>query len=356
MHWGRGQRRSYVCYRSNERASARRVEMAQVTLPGLDGEELPPLCANCPTLASPAPPARVSTVAAPPKKKAKTNHASTAAAPLKGSFPPLLDPRVEPHTLILGTQPGDNSLGHGKYFMTNTNAFWHIVGDAFGFRRGFWTGERTTAPPSIASQLLYPPSASVGYDEAVWRLTSNGFALWDFLASSKRKGSLDSDIKDPVYADVRGFVEAHPSVRRICFATGKASAELFKKGQVNKSWLATPGAFVVQLGDALADSVFAKALPSAGASPTLAGPEAGPIELVILESVSPAYVPRVAWNSAAQRAAGYDDEYSRAPVPSAYAWKRDSWLARCFGQEVAVGELLEKPTRNERVKRKNLRI
>jgi G:T/U-mismatch repair DNA glycosylase len=328
--------------------------MAQAMLPGQDGEELPLLCASSP--ASPAPSARVSTVAAPPKKKAKTDH---AAAPFKGSFLPLLDPHVEPHTLILGTQPGDNSLGHGRYFMTNTNAFWHIVGDAFGFRRGFWTGERTTAPPSIASQLMHPTSATVDYDEATRRLTSNGYALWDFLASSKRKGSLDSDIKEPVYADVRGFVEAHPSIRKICFATGKASAELFRKGQVNKSWLATPGAFAVQSGDALADSVFAKALPSAGASPALAGATAaaGPIELVILESVSPAYVPRVAWNSAAQQAAGYDDEYSRAPVPlSAYAWKRDSWLARCFGQDATVGVLPEKPTRKERVKRTNLRI
>ncbi len=285
--------------------------------------------------AVPAPPTQ------PKKKKAKKSHvasAAAAAAPVKGSFPPLVDPHVKPHTLLLGTQPSDNSLGQGRYFMTNTNAFWHIVGDAFGFRRGFWTGERADAPPSIAPHLLHPPSATVGYDEAMRRLTSQGYALWDILASSERKGSLDSAIRSPVFADVEGFVRANPSIRRICFATGKGSADVFRKG--NKDWLARPGAFMVQSGDTLAHGVFAKALPSAGAAPaTVATAKAGPIELVILESVSPAYVPRPAWKSAAQRAAGYDDEYSRAPT-SAYVWKRDSWLVRCFGKH----ELLEKTT------------
>ena len=274
----------------------------------------------------PAPPTQ------PKKKKAKTGHVGSVALPVKGSFPPSVDPHVQPHTLILGTQPSDNSLGQGRYFMTNTNAFWHIVGDAFGFRRGFWTGKRADAPPSIAPQLLHPPSATVDYDEAMRRLTSQGYALWDILASSVRKGSLDSAIRSPVYADVEGFVRANPSIRRICFATGKGSAEVFRKG--NKEWLARPGAFVVRSGDTLSHSVFATALQSDGAAPaTLASDMPGPIELVILESVSPAYVPRPAWKSAAQRAAGFDDEYCRAPT-SAYTWKRDSWLVRCFGQQV----------------------
>lgn len=268
----------------------------------------------------------------PPKKRARTErHQSSAEAPVKGSFEAKVDAHVEPHTLILGTQPSDNSLAQGRYFMTNINAFWHIVGDALGFRRGFWTGKRTSPPPSIASQLLYPPSATVDYDEAMRRLTSNGYALWDILASSVRKGSLDSAIRCPVYADVRGFVAAHPSIRRICFATGKGSAELFRKG--NKDWLATPGAFMVQSRDELSQRVFAKTMASGKVANPLASAtnRAGPIELVILESVSPAYVPRPAWCSAAQKAAGYDDEYSRVPAPSAYAWKRDRWLAQCFG-------------------------
>ena len=50
------------------------------------------------------------------------------SATRKGSFLPSVDPAVPPHTLLLGTQPSDNSLAHGQYFMTNANAFWHIVG------------------------------------------------------------------------------------------------------------------------------------------------------------------------------------------------------------------------------------
>jgi G:T/U-mismatch repair DNA glycosylase len=276
----------------------------------------------------------------PPSKKAKVKHEATAAAPVKGSFPPQVDASVAPHTLILGTQPSDNSLAQGRYYMTNTNAFWHIVGDALGFRRSFWTGTRAGAPPSIAPQLLHAPSTAVDYEEAMRRLTGSGYALWDILASSVRKGSLDSAIRSPVYADVRGLVRSQPSIRRICFATGKGSADLFRKG--NKSWLAAPGAFELQPGDELSHAVFAKAL-TAGAPEVEQVEQAAevwrrpPIQLVVLESVSPAYVPRPAWNSAAQRAAGYDDEYARSPVPSAYAWKRDRWLAQCFTDVPSAG-------------------
>ena len=51
---------------------------------------------------------------------------------VKGGFAYEVDQIVAPHTLLLGTQPSDHSLEHKKYFMTNSNAFWHIVGDALG--------------------------------------------------------------------------------------------------------------------------------------------------------------------------------------------------------------------------------
>ena len=141
---------------------------------------------------------------------------STAAASVgnangarKRSFQPSLDPKVPPHTLILGTQPSDNSLAAGKYYMTNDNAFWHIVGDGLGFRRGFFVGQRTDVPPSIAPHLLHPPASALGYEDAMRRLTGSGYAVWDIIESSVRKGSLDSNIRAAVYADVRGLVARH---------------------------------------------------------------------------------------------------------------------------------------------------
>jgi hypothetical protein len=35
------------------------------------------------------------------------------------------------------------------------------------------------------------------------RLTARGYALWDIVAESERKGSLDSDIKNATFADVQ---------------------------------------------------------------------------------------------------------------------------------------------------------
>ena len=77
-------------------------------------------------------------------QKAPRRHATSAGTPAKrpktsphfrkGAFPPVVDEQTPPHTLLLGTQPSDTSLRENRYFMTNANVFWHIVGDALGFR------------------------------------------------------------------------------------------------------------------------------------------------------------------------------------------------------------------------------
>lgn len=65
--------------------------------------------------------------------------------------------------------------------MTNANAFWHIAGDALGFRRGFHIDGRAEAVDFIRPHLLH--DEALGYDAAVARLTGAGFALWDIVAS-----------------------------------------------------------------------------------------------------------------------------------------------------------------------------
>jgi hypothetical protein len=77
-------------------------------------------------------------------------------APRKGSLGPLLT--GEPHTLILGTQASDNALDVQTAFATNENAFWHIIGDALGFRRGFHV-RRDDAVASIRRHLRAQPPA-----------------------------------------------------------------------------------------------------------------------------------------------------------------------------------------------------
>ena len=138
-------------------------------------------------------------------------------APTKGSLSAIIG--VEPHTLILGTQASDNAIDMAQAFATNENAFWHVIGDALGFRRGFHI-RRADAVDSIRRHLLHPPETACAYEQAVERLTAAGFAIWDIVAQSERGGSLDQDIRKPRFHDVRQLLADYPSIRRICFATG----------------------------------------------------------------------------------------------------------------------------------------
>ena len=164
-----------------------------------------------------------------------------------GSFEAIIDSSVTPpHTLLVGTQPATKSIANGWYFANDTNAFWHIVGHALGFRRGFHENMRLDGDvvPSIAMHLRggeYHPHEQrdevvADYEEAVSRLQGAGYALWDILASSERKSkksgrqsSLDSDIRKAKTADIEGLVRRHPSLRRIVFVTGKGSADKFRQ-------------------------------------------------------------------------------------------------------------------------------
>ena len=58
----------------------------------------------------------------------------------------------------------------------------------------------------------------------------------------------------------------------------------------------------------------------------------------MLESVSPACIPRPAWSSECQRARGFDDAYAREPVP-AYVYKRGVWFERVFAREEGARRL-----------------
>ena len=246
----------------------------------------------------------------------------------KGSFPAKFSPGISVHTLLLGTQPSDNSLREGQYFATNENAFWHIVGDAFGFRRGFFTSGRTSAPDSIRPHLIH--DEAVSYSEALRRLTERGYAMWDIVASSERKGSLDSAIHAPRFSDIRSLVEhdeAFRGLRRMVFSTGSGSAKMFAKA--NRAWLAT-GAFSVA-DDADSHAVFDKYVRGCPGD----GTHDARIELCVPASVSPAYVPRQSWSRESQRAKGFTDAWAERPV-HAYCWKRADWFTKVFFLEPAA--------------------
>ena len=202
-----------------------------------------------------------------------------------GSFTAHVDANVAPHTLIVGTQPSDISLGKSMYFGNDANAFWACVGEALGFRRGFQSNPRedNACVPSIEEALTPSFDRVTEYSEAVLRLTSSGYALWDILESSVRAGSLDSAIKKGSErpADIRRFVKEYPTVRRIVFATGKGSAAKFKKHFL--AWL--------QEGGFVSHKSGIEVFGAQGKQPLapLANVEAKEkIELIVPPSVSPA--------------------------------------------------------------------
>ena len=115
---------------------------------------------------------------------------------LSYSFPPLLSGR--PHTLILGTMPGEKSIEAGQYYAHPQNQFWRLIGDVCGM------------PPALS------------YDERALFLTRNGIAVWDVVHSCRRAGSMDADIKEEIVNDFQSFFLEYPSIRRVVFDSLKA--------------------------------------------------------------------------------------------------------------------------------------
>jgi len=99
-------------------------------------------------------------------------------------------------------------------------------------------------PKSILAALLpcrghgggsAPPVLT--YAAQLGRLTDAGYALWDVLGAARVRNSDDGSISKAASApnDVRGLLERTPTLRRLVFASGMASARLFV--QHNRAWL-----------------------------------------------------------------------------------------------------------------------
>ena len=202
------------------------------------------------------------------------------------SFPPLVDPVVAPHTLILGTMPGITSHGLSVYYGHASNAFWWIAGEALGFRRGGphldkpWPHQFQTKPAKdILAGLIQVSAPILSYREQVEQVTGAGYALWDVVKECNVKNSDDGSIKEATPNDIRGLLTRFPSITKIVFASGKTSAKLFAK--LNKDWL-KEGNFLIGGGE------FSSSSFSTKVTRTTLVPGPGTIELVVPYSVSPA--------------------------------------------------------------------
>ncbi|MEN6517361.1 MAG: DNA-deoxyinosine glycosylase [Methanospirillum sp.] len=150
-----------------------------------------------------------------------------AVGDLLAGFTPEAGPY--PAVLVLGSFPSVIARRERAYYANPHNHFWPIVEALFGI------------------------PLTLSYRERVAALNERGIALWDTVDACRQEGSMDHTIRDPVLADVAGWLAAHPSVRLV--AVNGRTAERFLKRALR--------------GRAVAPSVRIAVLPST--SPANAG-------------------------------------------------------------------------------------
>lgn len=104
-------------------------------------------------------------------------------------FPPLFDGNSK--ILILGSFPSVRSREVQFYYGNKQNRFWRVLQQLFG-------GSVDTVEQK--KQLCL----------------HNGIALWDIVISCEINGSLDSDIKKPVPADLSAVLSHAPIEKILC--------------------------------------------------------------------------------------------------------------------------------------------
>lgn len=122
----------------------------------------------------------------------------TAADPLLASFPPVV--ATDTRTLILGSLPGAASLAAAQYYGHPRNGFWKLVGNAIG------------------AELV-----GLAYEARLAALLVHHIGLWDVIATAKRSGSLDSEIREPTQNDLLALIDSLPELNTIAFNGGTAA-------------------------------------------------------------------------------------------------------------------------------------
>ena len=123
------------------------------------------------------------------------------ASARKRAFDPVVDANTR--LLILGSLPGEASLKAGQYYAHPQNGFWRLIGGVID-------------RPGLAAQP---------YADRLDVLKSNGIGLWDVIAEAERIGSLDTAIRLPRHADLKGLIAALPKLEAVAFNGGKAARE-----------------------------------------------------------------------------------------------------------------------------------
>jgi hypoxanthine-DNA glycosylase len=111
---------------------------------------------------------------------------------------------TQPKVLILGTMPGKDSLRLKEYYANPRNVFWKII------------------------YKLHSQKIETDYNLKTDFLKQNGISIWDVCKTAIRQSSLDSDIKNEIPNDLKGFIESNPTIKIIAF-NGHKAEKLYTK-------------------------------------------------------------------------------------------------------------------------------
>lgn len=118
------------------------------------------------------------------------------------SFPPIVD--KEARILIAGTAPSVKSLEKHQFYGHPQNYFWRIM---YGLLA---EADRKSTGPNES------------YEDRIAFLQQCHIALWDVIATCKRQGSLDANIKEEEPNDIPFLLDQYPAIRCLAFNGTKA--------------------------------------------------------------------------------------------------------------------------------------
>ena len=124
-------------------------------------------------------------------------------ASIKVGLPPIASD--DARLFILGSLPGDASLGARQYYAHPTNQFWRLLGGVLG-------------------EDLH----ALGYHQRLQRLAERRIGLWDVIASAERRGSLDQAIRVAEHNRIGQLLRNFGDVRAIAF-NGATAARAGRK-------------------------------------------------------------------------------------------------------------------------------
>lgn len=118
--------------------------------------------------------------------------------PLQHCFPPVV--RADTRLLILGSLPGAASLAATRYYAHPRNHFWRLL-----------------------ETVIEEPLEALPYERRLEALLGRGIGLWDTVASARRRGSLDADIRLHVASDLLALGRTLPQLAAIGFNGGTSA-------------------------------------------------------------------------------------------------------------------------------------